>query len=99
MYAIRSYYGYADREYVDQFIDDSNGGPVSNKYQNDFIIIGRANQILKYIDDADISDDARNNYKGQALFLRAFAYFDLVQYFGGVPLITTPPTSYSYNFV
>ncbi|RKD90709.1 RagB/SusD family nutrient uptake outer membrane protein [Mangrovibacterium diazotrophicum] len=86
--------GYADREYVDQFIDDSNGGPVSNKYQNDFIIIGRANQILKYIDDADISDDARNNYKGQALFLRAFAYFDLVQYFGGVPLVTTPPTSY-----
>jgi hypothetical protein len=35
--------GCADREYIDQFIDDSNGGGVSNKYQNDYIIIGRAN--------------------------------------------------------
>ncbi|WP_163711304.1 RagB/SusD family nutrient uptake outer membrane protein [Mangrovibacterium lignilyticum] len=87
--------GYADREYVDLFIDDSNGGPISNKYNNDYIVIGRANQILSRIDDADISDDAKNNYKGQALFLRAFAYFDLVQYFGEVPLVINPPTSYA----
>nr|WP_321450944.1 RagB/SusD family nutrient uptake outer membrane protein [uncultured Carboxylicivirga sp.] len=86
--------GYADREYVDQFIDDSNGGAVSAKYDNDYIIIGRANQIINRIDEANITEEARNNYKGQALFLRAFAYFDLVQYFGDVPLITTPPTSY-----
>ena len=86
--------GYAGIEYYDLFIDDSNGGGVSTKYDNNYIIIGRANQILSRIDNADISDDAKNNYKGQALFLRAFAYFDLVQYFGDVPLITTPPTSY-----
>ena len=87
--------GYADREYIDQFIDDSNGGGVSNKYQNDFIIIGRANQILKAIDAATFDQAAKDNYKGQALFLRAFAYFDLVQYFGEVPLVLTPPTSYA----
>lgn len=86
--------GFADREYVDQFIDDSNGGAVSNKYQNDYIIIGRANQILKNIDAADFDQTKKNNYKGQALFLRAFAYFDLVNYFGNVPLVLTPPTSY-----
>lgn len=87
--------GYADREYVDQFIDDSNGGAASNKYQNDFIIIGRANQILKNIDAADFEQAKKNNYKGQALFLRAFAYFDLVNYFGSVPLVLTPPTTYA----
>ncbi|SHM12921.1 RagB/SusD family nutrient uptake outer membrane protein [Flavobacterium saccharophilum] len=86
--------GYADREYVDQFIDDSNGGGVSNKYQNDYIIIGRANQILSKIDAADFDQTKKNNYKGQALFLRAFAYFDLVNYFGSVPLTLVPPTSY-----
>lgn len=86
--------GYADREYVDQFIDDSNGGAVSNKYQNDYIIIGRANQILSKIEAADFDQTKKNNYKGQALFMRAFAYFDLVQYFGNVPLTLTPPTSY-----
>ncbi|WP_297094815.1 RagB/SusD family nutrient uptake outer membrane protein [uncultured Draconibacterium sp.] len=86
--------GYADREYVDLFIDDSNGGSTSNKYNNNYYIIGRANQILSQIDDADISEASKNNYKGQALFLRAFAHFDLVQYFGDVPLMTEPATSY-----
>jgi len=87
--------GYADREYIDQFIDDANGGGASNKYQNDYIIIGRANQILKTIDAADFDQVKKDNYKGQALFLRAFAYFDLVQYFGDVPLVLTPPTTYT----
>ncbi len=91
--------GYADREYVDQFIDDSNGGAISNKYDNDYIIIGRANQILARIDEADIEEDVRNNYKGQALFLRAFAYFDLVQYFGDVPLVNVAPTTYDETIV
>jgi hypothetical protein len=87
--------GYADREYVDQFLDDANGGAASNKYNNDYIIIGRANQILKTIDAATFDQTQKDNYKGQALFLRAFAYFDLVQYFGDVPLVLVPPTSYS----
>ncbi|WP_442591755.1 RagB/SusD family nutrient uptake outer membrane protein [Pedobacter sp. AW31-3R] len=86
--------GYADREYVDLFIDDSNGGAIQNKYNNDYIIIGRANQVLKTIDNATFDEVKKNNYKGQALFLRAFAYFDLVQYFGDVPLVLIPPTSY-----
>ena len=91
--------GYADREYIDQFIDDSNGGGISTKYSNNYIIIGRANQILARVDEADISESARNNYKGQALFLRAFAYFDLVQYFGDVPLVIEAPTTYDETIV
>ncbi|MES2487466.1 MAG: RagB/SusD family nutrient uptake outer membrane protein [Bacteroidota bacterium] len=87
--------GYADREYVDEFIDDANGGAVSNKYQNNYIIIGRANKILSTIDAADFDQARKDNYKGQALFMRAFAYFDLVQYFGDVPLVLTPPTTYA----
>lgn len=86
--------GYADRENVDLFMDDANSGAISNKYNNDYIIIGRANQILKTIDVASFDQTKKNNYKGQALFLRAFAYFDLVQYFGDVPLSLIPPTTY-----
>ena len=33
------------------------------------------------------------------MFLRALGYFDLVQYFGGVPLITVAPTSYGQTMV
>lgn len=86
--------GYADREYIDLFIDDANSGSPGNKYNTDYIIIGRANQVLKTIDEATFDQAKKNNYKGQALFLRAFAYFDLVQYFGDVPLVLVPPTSY-----
>jgi hypothetical protein len=35
----------------------------------------------------------RNQYIAEAEFLRALAYFELVQNYGGVPLVTTPPTS------
>ena len=86
--------GYVGIEYIDQFIDDANGGHVNTKWDNGFIIIGRANQIITNIDEANISEEARNNYLGQALFMRAFAYFDLVQYFGDVPLKLTAPTAY-----
>ncbi len=91
--------GYADKEYYDLFIDDSNGAAVSNKYNNDYVIIGRANQILNYIDAATFTEAKKNWYKGQALFLRAFAYFDLVQYFGDVPLITAPATSFEQTLL
>jgi len=86
--------GYADREYIDLFIDDANSGAPSNKYNNDYIIIGRANQVLKTIDAATFNEATKNNFKGQALFLRALCYFDLLQYFGDVPLVLVPPTSY-----
>ncbi|WP_421876630.1 RagB/SusD family nutrient uptake outer membrane protein [Marinoscillum sp.] len=86
--------GFAGLELIDQFINDANGGGTAVKYINAYIMIGRANQILAAIDEADISDAARDNYKGQALFIRSFAYFDLVQNYGDVPLVLDPPTSY-----
>lgn len=91
--------GYADREYVGLFTDDANGGAVSNKYNNTYYMIQRANQVIQYIEDANISEAAYKNYKGQALFLRALGYFDLVQYFGGVPLVTVAPTTYDQTMV
>ncbi|GAA4305715.1 RagB/SusD family nutrient uptake outer membrane protein [Compostibacter hankyongensis] len=63
---------------------------VLNQYRQDYLIISRANQVLSSIDDADFDEDAKNNLKGQALFLRAYAYFELVRYFGKVPLHLEP---------
>lgn len=55
-----------------------------------YLIIARANQVLAPIDAVNFNQDSKNNVKGQALFLRAFAYFHLVRYFGKVPLHLTP---------
>ena len=65
---------------------------VLNQYRLDFQIIARTNQILALIDDVEFGADSKNNLKGQAHFLRAYAYFELVRYFGKVPLHLVPVT-------
>jgi len=65
---------------------------VLNNYRLDYQIISRANQILSQIDNVDFNADSKNNLKGQAMFLRAYAYLELVQYFGKVPLHLIPVT-------
>lgn len=66
---------------------------VLNQYRLDYQIIARTNQILTLIDGVDFNTASKNNLKGQAFFLRAYAYFELVRYFGKVPLHLTPVTN------
>jgi starch-binding outer membrane protein, SusD/RagB family len=73
-------------ELIKDFLAQSTSGVLYDKYSNDYAIISRANQILDLIDGVDFDGSVKSNIKGQAYFLRAFAYFDLVQYFGQVPL-------------
>ena len=58
-----------------------------------YLIIRRAGEFIEGIvnvSDDILDEDTRNAYEGEARFLRAFAYFQLVQMFGGVPLIKSP---------
>ncbi|WP_162339695.1 RagB/SusD family nutrient uptake outer membrane protein [Cyclobacterium salsum] len=80
---------YIEREYTDFFMDDVNSGLVANKYNSDYIGIARTNEILDQIGDAALSQEKIDQIYGEASFLRALLYFDLVRYFGGVPLYLT----------
>lgn len=64
-------------------------------------MIVRANAILENIDDPnlEISDEARGNIKGQALFFRAYAYNFLVNIYGGVPIVDKRLTEPKFDFV
>jgi hypothetical protein len=53
-----------------------------------FRIISRSNNIIAKMDDIDLSDNLRDQYRGEALFLRAYSYFNLVRLFGDVPIVT-----------
>lgn len=55
--------------------------------------IERANMLLDNIDKAAVSTTFKNEIKGQALFLRGFYYFTLVDNFGAVPLKLTSTKS------
>ena len=83
------------QEDIADFAIPSDGGVttnvhVRNQYQLDYQIIARTNQVLDQIDQVDFDATSKNNLRGQALFLRAYAYFELVRYFGSVPLHLAP---------
>lgn len=63
---------------------------VLNQYRQDYLIIARANQILDVIDKADFDATVKVNLKGQAQFLRAFAYFEIYRYFNKGPIHLIP---------
>ncbi|GGF78495.1 RagB/SusD family nutrient uptake outer membrane protein [Wenyingzhuangia marina] len=61
---------------------------LSDVWDTNFEGILRVNTILESLNDNVVSDQAtRERMEGEAKFLRAFFYFDLVKTFGKVPLI------------
>jgi len=66
---------------------------VLNQYRQDYLIIARTNQILLLIDNVEFNQASKDNLKGQALFLRGYAYYELARYFGSVPLHLIPVTT------
>ncbi|WP_187262063.1 RagB/SusD family nutrient uptake outer membrane protein [Pontibacter beigongshangensis] len=78
------------REEIADFMNNPTAAPMLDKWSGNYRIISYANQVLARIDATTFSESVKSNLKGQVLFLRALAYFDLVQYFGDVPLVLEP---------
>lgn len=51
--------------------------------------IRRTNVVVEKVPTIDMNPGLRDRYIGEARFLRALYYFDLVRAWGGVPLLTT----------
>ncbi len=47
------------------------------------------NDFLKNYDAADVAQSVKDRYRGEALFFKAYFYFNLIKRFGDVPYITT----------
>jgi starch-binding outer membrane protein, SusD/RagB family len=87
-------------EVIAEFLDDANTySHVSNRYDADYSGISRLNAILSRIEGADFSQEAKDRISGEALFLRAFYYYDLVTHFGKVPLQLEEVTSEAGAFL
>lgn len=83
---------------IDWFGEVTTNPFLTDVYAGEYIIISRANSVLDQIDAAAIADSSKKQYKGEALFLRSLAYFDLVRLYGKVPLVVkTESTSQSLN--
>lgn len=53
-------------------------------------VIKNCNLFFAKMKDADIEDSVKQNLDGQMRFLRAYSYFMLTSFYGGVPLATEP---------
>ncbi|WP_223648305.1 RagB/SusD family nutrient uptake outer membrane protein [Hymenobacter psoromatis] len=60
--------------------------PLGTLWVHSFTGVARANTVINNIDAGTIDPSLKSRLKGEALFLRAYFYFNLVKSFGGVPL-------------
>jgi starch-binding outer membrane protein, SusD/RagB family len=71
---------------------NSATGEVGYMYKKYYELVNRANIIIEKIDAADASvyknTELKKHHKGEALFLRGYAFFKIANYFGTSPLIS-----------
>ncbi len=71
--------------------DATNPWCINGRWRAAYRGVGRTNTIIAKIDSINMSADAKASIKGEAYFLRAVYYFNLVDFYGGVPLVTDSP--------
>jgi len=60
----------------------------------DYNRIRLINQAIQDVNAGSLDQAVKDNITGQALFMRAYAYFRMVMYHGGVPYVTVPQDRY-----
>ncbi|MBS7564896.1 RagB/SusD family nutrient uptake outer membrane protein [Mucilaginibacter sp. Bleaf8] len=83
--------GYSDNKYVQGSLTindvvDIGSTNTSGNYNKLRII----NTFIDGLKTSPLPNDQKKRFAAQAIFFRAFRYFDLVRLYGGVPLILTP---------
>jgi hypothetical protein len=86
------------RSTVDRYTYTSSEGCIGEYWARYYSIIGQANVVIDAASRiTNITESERNQCVGEARFLRAWSYFQLVQMFGDVPLIIGKTNSFNYS--
>lgn len=75
---------------IDEFTFDATNLTFGWLWQGFYHAIFRANLAIENIPGIDMDTKLRDRLVGEAKFLRAYAYFNLVRWFGDLPLVTRP---------
>ena len=78
--------GTQDRYDIDMFKETSANGILDKLWENFNNGIYRSNKILDKIDDAEFNADKKQQFKGEALFVRALTTFNMYRAWGNVPV-------------
>ncbi|WP_168796290.1 RagB/SusD family nutrient uptake outer membrane protein [Flagellimonas onchidii] len=78
----------ANEEATDYFIVEDINGQAQTFWRNSYILIGRTNSVIEGLPNVPWENpELESASEGQAKFMRALAYFNLVRFYGAVPLI------------
>jgi len=79
------------------YIDPTNDA-ILNWWNGNYDIITKANVALDRGEKLDLAEATRKTRTAELKVLRAYAYFNLVETFGGVPIILHEETTPSFDF-
>ena len=80
----------ADIEFIDQFTINSTNGNLASIWALLYDGIARCNIVLSKVPAITMDKNMQTRILGEAKFLRAWYYFELINIFGDVPLVLQP---------
>ena len=80
----------AEITYIDEFTANSTNGMIINYWTFAYEAIARANNVIANVPGVTMDEALKSRIIGEAKFIRAYSYFNLVNIFGKVPLKLLP---------
>jgi hypothetical protein len=77
---------------------DPNTGHIQNWWRGLYVVVANANLVIENVPGINMDQAAKTKVVGEALFLRAWAYFYAVRLWGDIPLILSPQSATSEDF-
>jgi len=74
---------------INRFSDSPGNTNLYNSWVSLYSSIFRCNTVLESVDPINMDNTLKNRIKGEASFIRALAYFNLVRLWGGVPVVSS----------
>lgn len=88
------------QEFINHKVSAENA-TISGAWTAIYRTINRANLVIHKVPavtDPLLTTALKDQFIGEAYFIRALAYFDLARTWGGAPIITNPTVSYTDNY-
>ncbi|GAA4437225.1 RagB/SusD family nutrient uptake outer membrane protein [Ravibacter arvi] len=86
---------------LDQLTWITSTASIQNRWTISYALVARANVVEARLTNFEMEKALKDQYLGEVRFIRALMYFNLVQFFGDVPLVVKEITSeneaYSYK--
>jgi starch-binding outer membrane protein, SusD/RagB family len=85
---------------IDEYAIESVNNNVLRDWRYLYSTIAKANTVLDHIDsvtDAALTETRRAEIKGEAAFVRAYMYFELVRQYGDIPLLVHEITEWDVD--